>query len=388
MLTREAASSLRQLAGWYPVVALTGPRQAGKTTLARAVFPDKPYASLEDTDVRAFALSDPRGFLGQFPEGAVLDEIQRAPELFSYLQTLVDASPGMGRYLLTGSQQFGLTEKITQSLAGRVGFLHLLPFSWAETRAILSARNLEEVLWQGFYPPLHDRGIPPHVWFSDYLSTYVERDVRIAINIRDLAAFHRFVLMCAARTGQMLNLSALAADCGITHNTARAWLSVLEASYLVTLLPPYHRNLGKRLTKTPKLYFLDTGFAAWLAGVRDARELVSGGLRGPLFETFVVSEFIKHKRNHLRPEELYFWRDSVGHEIDLLIERGDRLVAVECKAGQTVAQDWFPPLERFLALAGNAEGLILHGGDIGEPRSHTPVVGWRNIEAALSAAFS
>jgi predicted AAA+ superfamily ATPase len=387
MLQREAAASLRQLASWYPVIALTGPRQAGKTTLARAVFPEKPYASLEDVDIRAFALADPRRFLGQFPEGAVLDEIQRAPELFSYLQTLVDATPGMGRYILTGSQQFGLTEKITQSLAGRVGFLHLLPFTWAETAHLFATKSLEEVLWQGFYPPLHDRGIPPHIWFSDYLNTYVERDARLAINIRDLAAFHRFVLMCATRTGQLLNLSALAADCGITHNTARAWLSVLEASYLVTLLQPYHRNLGKRLTKTPKLYFLDTGFAAWLAGVRDARELVVGGLRGPIFETFIVAEFLKHKRNYLRQEELFFWRDHAGHEIDLLVERGDQLIAIECKAGQTVAEDWFTPLEQFSTLAGADAGLILYGGDSGQARSRFPVIGWRNINDALAMAF-
>lgn len=388
MLPREAATSLRQLAGWYPVVALTGPRQAGKTTLARAVFPDKPYASLEDADVRAFALSDPRRFLGQFPDGAVLDEVQRAPDLFSWLQTVVDAAPVMGQFILTGSQQFGLNEKISQSLAGRVGFLHLLPFSWAEIHSVLSGRPLEEVLWRGFYPPLHDRGVPPHLWFSDYLTTYVERDVRLALNIRDLSAFHRFVLMCAARTGQLLNLSSLASDCGITHNTARSWLSVLEASYLVTLLTPWHRNLGKRLTKTPKLYFLDTGFAAWLAGVRDARELVAGSLRGPLFETFIVSEFIKHKRNHLRPEELYFWRDSTGHEIDLLVERGSHLIAVECKAGQTVAQDWFPPLDRFSALAGDKVGsLILYGGHAGQPRSRTPVIGWPNLREALAVAF-
>lgn len=387
MLIREAAATLRQLARWYPVVALTGPRQAGKTTLARAVFPDKPYITLEDMDVRSFALSDPRRFLAQWPDGAIFDEVQRAPDLFSYLQTLVDEKSGTGRYILTGSQQFGLTEKITQSLAGRVGFLHLLPFSWHETYDLLSTQSLEEVLWQGFYPPVHDRHIPPHVWFSDYLATYVERDVRLALNIRDLTAFHRFVLMCATRTGQMLNLSALASDCGITHNTARAWLSVLEASYLVALLPPYHRNLGKRLTKTSKLYFLDTGFSAWLAGVRDARELIAGNLRGPLFETFVVAEFIKHKRNHLRPEELYFWRDSAGHEIDLLVERGNRLLAVECKAGQTVAQDWFPPLERFTILAENTSSLIVYGGDSNQPRSKTPVIGWRNIDEALSLAF-
>jgi predicted AAA+ superfamily ATPase len=387
MIPREAASSLRQLAGWYPVVALTGPRQAGKTTLARAVFPDKPYASLEDVDTRAFALADPRRFLGQFPEGAILDEVQRAPELFSYLQTLVDAGGGMGRFILTGSQQFGLTENITQSLAGRVGFLHLLPFTLKETRHLQAGKSLEDVLWQGFYPPLLDRGIPPHVWFSDYLTTYVERDVRLALNIRDLAAFHRFVLMCAARTGQSLNLSALAADCGITHNTAKAWLSVLEASYLVALLPPYHRNLGKRLTKTPKLYFLDTGFAAWLAGVREARELVLGNLRGPLFETLVVAEFMKFKRNHLRPEELYFWRDSAGHEIDLLVEAGDRLLAVECKAGQTVAQDWFAALDRFDALAGPTQGMVIMGGDQGQPRSPFPAISWRELGDAMESSL-
>jgi predicted AAA+ superfamily ATPase len=387
MIPREAATSLRQLAGWYPVVALTGPRQAGKTTLARAVFPEKPYASLEDADTRAFAMADPRRFLAQFPEGAILDEVQRAPELFSYLQTLVDTGAGMGRFILTGSQQFGLTQNITQSLAGRVGILHLLPFSLGETRHLWVGKTLEEVLWQGFYPPPLDRGIPPHVWFSDYLTTYVERDVRLALNIRDLAAFHRFVLMCAARTGQLLNLSALATDCGITHNTAKAWLSVLEASYLVALLPPYHRNLGKRLTKTPKLYFLDTGFAAWLAGVREARELALGSLRGPLFETLVVAEFMKFKRNRLRPEELYFWRDSAGNEIDLLVEAGDRLLAVECKAGQTVAGDWFGTLEKFGRLAGRVQGLIVMGGDQGQPRTDFPVVSWRAMGAMLEERF-
>ncbi len=253
----------------------------------------------------------------------------------------------MGRFILTGSQQFGLTESITQSLAGRIGFLHLLPFSLTETRDLWASKSLETVLWQGFYPPLLDRGIPPHVWFSDYLTTYVERDVRLTLNIRDLAAFHRFVLMCAARTGQLLNLSAMAADCGITQNTAKAWL----------------------------------------AGVREARELVLGNLRGPLFETLVVAEFMKFKRNHLRPEELYFWRDSAGHEIDLLVEAGDRLLAVECKAGQTVARDWFGALEKFGRLAEHMQGLLVMGGDQGQPRSEFPVVSWREIGAMMEKRF-
>lgn len=386
MIPRIAAPALRELAGYYPVVALTGPRQAGKTTLARATFPGKPYASLEDPDVRAFCLADPRGFLSQFPDGAILDEAQRAPELFSYLQGRVDADTRMGLFVLAGSQQFGLVERITQSLAGRVGCLHLLPFAWQEIAGIQRDASLETVLWQGFYPPLHDRAIPPRIWCADYLATYIERDVRRMVQIRDLDAFHRFVLMCAARTGQLLNLTALAADCGITHNTAAAWLGVLETSYLVLRLPPYHRNLGKRLTKTPKLYFLDTGLAAWMAGVRDAAELVSGALRGPLFETFVVAEFVKHKRNRMGPEDLFFWRDSAGNEIDLLVETGGRLAAVECKSGRTVARDWFAPLERFGTLAGVAASMVIYGGDADQPRSGASVWGWRHVGQALAQA--
>ena len=388
MIPRAAAPRLAELAGYYPIVAITGPRQAGKTTLARAVFADKPYASLEDPDVRALCTSDPRGFLSQFPDGAVLDEAQRVPDLFSYLQTRVDGDGRMGLFILTGSQQFGLMEGISQSLAGRVGLLHLLPFSLDELANVHPAAQLEERLWRGFYPPLHDRATPPHLWFSDYLATYVERDVRRLVQVRDLESFHRFVLMCAARTGQMLNLSALAADCGITHNTAHAWLGVLEASYLVLRLPPFHRNFGKRLTKTPKLYFLDPGLAAWLAGVRNAADLVTGTMRGPIFETFVVAEFVKRRRHALLSDELYFWRDAAGHEIDLLVTRGEDIVAgIECKAGRTVAEDWFAPLDRLRGLAGNFRGMVIYGGDTDQPRSTTPVFGWRSIGRAMDAAF-
>ncbi|MDP2822352.1 MAG: ATP-binding protein [Sulfuritalea sp.] len=388
MIPRSAAPRLAELARYYPVVAITGPRQAGKTTLARAVFADKPYVSLEDPDVRTLAATDPRGFLAQFPNGAVFDEAQRAPDLFSYLQTRVDGDRRMGLFVLTGSQQFGLMEGISQSLAGRVGLLHLLPFGFDEISATRPADDLESWLARGFYPPLYDRGIPPPLWFADYVTTYVERDVRRLIQVRDLESFHRFVLMCAARTGQLLNLSSLAADCGITHNTAHAWLGVLEASYLVMRLPPFHRNFGKRLTKAPKLYFLDTGLAAWLAGVRDAAALVTGAMRGPLFETFVVAEFVKRRRHALRAEELHFWRDAAGHEIDLLVTRGDAvLAAVECKSGRTVAEDWFAPLARFASLAGNPPTVLIHGGDTDQARTTTPVYGWRSIGRVLDRVF-
>jgi predicted AAA+ superfamily ATPase len=257
--------------------------------------------SLEDPDVRAFAQADPRGFLAQFPSGAVFDEAPRVPDLFSYIQTRVDADPAPGGYVLTGSQQLGIHAGVSQSLAGRAGLLTLYPFTLGELGAAGRPASLEATLAAGLFPPVHDRGIPPHLWYAAYVATYVERDVRALTNVRDLATFQRFVHLCGARTGQLLNLSAMAADAGVTHNTALAWIGVLEASHLVIRLQPYHANLGKRLTKAPKLYMLDCGLAAWLAGVRDADQLRSGAMRGPLFETLVVTEFLKHRANRLGP---------------------------------------------------------------------------------------
>lgn len=388
MLKRSAHATLKTLAGWYPAVALTGPRQAGKTTLAQVAFPGKPYRSLEDPDQREFALSDPRGFLAQFPDGAILDEVQRAPELFSYLQTRIDADRRMGLFILTGSQQFSLNQNISQSLAGRVGYLHLLPFSGTELQGAHAPERLENMLMKGFYPPVYDRGIPPHIWYADYVSTYIERDLRQLINVRDLRAFQRFLRMCAARTGQLLNLSALAADCGITHNTAKSWIAILESSYLVALLQPWHRNLGKRMVKAPKLYFLDTGLAAWLAGVRDPAELELGTMRGPLFETWVVSELTKHVCNHALPHRLFFWRDSLGNEVDVLVERGaESAFPIECKAGQTVAADWFKPLRKFCEAAAINDAALVYGGQEDQLRTTMPVFGWRSIQQLVNRVF-
>jgi hypothetical protein len=387
MLRRQAEPTLRRLAGYYPVVAVIGPRQSGKTTLVKSTFPKKDYVSLEDPDVREFVRVDPRGFLAQHRAGAILDEAQRCPELCSYLQTEVDAEPTRGRYILTGSQQFGLFSGITQSLAGRVGVLRLLPFSLAELGALGKSLGLEDLLWRGFYPPIHDRGIPPGQWFSDYVETYVERDVRQMINVRDLGAFGRFVRMCAARTGQLLNLSSVAADCGVTHNTAKAWISVLEASYLVHLLPPYHRNFGKRLIKTPKLYFLDVGLAAWLSGIREADQLQTHPLRGALFETWVVGELMKHRLNRGEPPELYFWRHVSGHEVDIVAETGGTLVPMEIKAGQTVAADYFRGLDRLSDLSGAALGALIYAGDKPQARSRWRVFPWREVDKACELMF-
>ncbi len=388
MLARHAAATLQSLAHHYPVLALTGPRQSGKTTLARAAFPGKPYTSLEDLDTREFAERDPRGFLAQYPDGAVFDEAQRCPSLFSYLQTRVDTDCRMGLYLLTGSQQFGLLTGISQSLAGRSGLVHLLPFSLDEVSAAKPPRDLETLLWQGLYPPVIDREPPPQTWLRDYVATYIERDVRQMINVRDLSAFRRFLRMCAARCAQALNLAGLAADCGITHNTARAWISVLEASYIVFLLPPHHRNFGKRLAKTPKLYFYDSGLAAALAGVQSPHELALGSMRGALFETWVVGEFLKRRCHFGLAPELYYWRDSNGREVDLLVDHGSEQRPLEAKAGATIARDWFDSIVRFIDWSNAGQGALIYAGSQAQRRGAVNVYGWRDIGVATQSLFA
>lgn len=391
MIPRHALSTALRLARGFPVLAITGPRQSGKTTLAQAAFGEHPYVSLEDPAQRDFALIDPRGFLARYPQGAVLDEVQQAPELMSYLQGLVDARRRMGDFILTGSQQFGLMSRMTQSLAGRVGRIELLPLSLGElTAAGLRAADLDSQLWRGGYPPLYDRPLAPDDWFPNYIATYLERDVRQLLAVRDLTLFQRFVRLCAGRTGQLLNLSALAMDAGISHTTAREWLSVLEASYLVFLLPPYHRNFGKRLVKSPKLYFLDTGLAAALLGIKDAGTLNLHPQRGALFETMVVAEFVKQRFNRGRPADLFFWRDNTGHEVDLLFEVGNGLQAVEIKSGATLVTDWLKGLAKWRAFAGDEAlpGCLIHGGTEGYTREGVRVFPWQAIGEAAVASLT
>ncbi|MEB3220980.1 MAG: ATP-binding protein [Candidatus Sericytochromatia bacterium] len=380
MIQREAHATLQRLARGFPVLAVTGPRQSGKTTLARATFPDKPYVSLETPDEREFAQADPRAFLDRFPGGAILDEVQRVPTLLSWLQGVVDRDGQVGAWVLTGSQQLDLLAGVTQSLAGRVGRVELLPLSGRELMAAdrLPA-TLEAALLTGGYPALHVRDVAPADFFANYVATYVERDVRQLVAVRDLTLFQRFVRLCAARSGQLLNLAALGADAGISAVTAREWLSVLEASYLVVRLQPFHRNMGKRLVKTPKLYFLDTGLLAWLLGVREAEVLATHAARGALFEAWVVAELAKQRQNAGEPASLCFWRDHVGHEVDLVLETPSGLRPVEVKSGRTFAADWPDAATRWGRLAGE-EALppwIIYGGEGRYARQGCTVTGWR-----------
>lgn len=380
MIPRNATSTLERLAKGFPVVALTGPRQSGKTTLAKTVFKDKPYITLENPDEREFALNDPKRFLARFSQGAILDEVQRCPQLLSWLQGVVDERGIMGDFVLTGSAQLDLVAGITQSLAGRVGRVELLPLSASELHnAQMLPTTLSQTLWKGGYPALYDRPVSPQDWFPNYIATYVERDVRQLLSVRDLGQFQTFVRMCAARTGQLLNLATLGADCGISAVTARQWLTVLETSYIVTLLRPHHRNFGKRLVKTPKLYFLDAGLAAWLMGIRDAQTLETHAARGALFETWVVSELYKQRLNAGQPLDLYFWRDSSGNEVDVLIENATGLQALEIKSGSTFASDWTSGLRKWQKLAQD-EALtpsLVYGGDQSHAREDLQVWSWR-----------
>jgi hypothetical protein len=365
MIPRAVTGLLDEIRAGYPVITITGPRQSGKTTLARAAFADKPYVSLETPDEREFARADPRGFLARWPQGAIIDEVQHVPALFSWIQTDVDNTGQMGRFVLTGSQNFALMAHITQSLAGRSALVQLLPLSIAELAAASRLpATLDTMILRGGYPALHARSLNPARWLADYTMSYLERDVRQITQVHDLSAFQRFLRLCAGRTGQLLNLANLAQETGIAQSTARAWLSVLEASYIVFLLPPHHRNLGKRVVKMPKLYFHDAGLAAALMGIHTEEQLAIHPLRGALFETLIVGEFLKARYNAGFPSNLFFWRDNVGLEVDLLIEEADGLHPVEIKSAATITDDLLKGLRKWLAVAGDAARMprLVHAG--------------------------
>ncbi len=396
MIQRTLTVKLKKAATQYPVITLTGPRQSGKTTLVKAVFPDYKYISLENPDQRMFALDDPNGFLRQFDTGVILDEVQRTPDLFSYIQTIVDSKDRPGQFILTGSQNFLLIERISQSLAGRSVIFHLLPFSQRELQGmetyypedfpyVSSNLPVQNDLWTtlltGFYPRIHDKGLVAREWLASYYQTYIERDVRSVVNVGDLETFGRFIRLCAGRTGQLLNFSSLAADCGISNMTAKRWLSVLQASFIIAQVRPHYENFNKRLIKAPKLYFLDTGLLSFLLGIRNADELRYHALRGAVFESFVFSELYKLYLHHGQVPDIYFWHDVKRHEIDFILDRGRKMLPIEVKSGETLTLDSFKGLKYYRDLAGDKSErpVLIYGGDENYIRNDIQVLSWRSL---------
>lgn len=386
MIQRNLLPVLLRAAEQYPVVTLTGPRQSGKTTLCRQAFGDKAYISLEPLETRTFALEDPRGFLSQFPSGAILDEVQQAPDLLSYLQDRVDRDPAPGQFILTGSQHFGLSQAISQSLAGRTAVLHLLPPGLDELRRFPDPpKDLFSTLFAGAYPRIHDQGIPPSRWLSDYLATYVQRDVRQVLKVGDLMTFTGFLRLCAGSTAQELNLSRLATDAGITQPTAKAWLSVLETSFLGFRLPPWHANLRKRWVKAPKFHFFDSGLACHLLGIQSPDQLRIHPLRGALFESWVAAEVMKMYYHQGRQPSAYHLREVSGREVDLVLEDGPRLRLVEVKSGQTLDGSWIEPLLGFQQdltarpASPAIEAALIYGGDQPQTRRGVTILPWESV---------
>ncbi len=393
MIPRTLSQKLRKLASQYPVVTITGPRQSGKTTLVRAEFPEYRYISLENPDYRQLALEDPRGFLRPLKSGVILDEVQRVPDLFSYIQTIVDENDQPGAFVLTGSQNFLLLERISQSLAGRTAILHLLPLSKRElfrqsplnpddfpSVSVSKAEypGVWEMLFKGFYPRIHDKNLDPTEWYAWYYQTYVERDVRSILNIGDLDAFVRFVRLCAGRNGQLVNFSTLAADAGISHSTAKRWLSILQAGFIIALLQSHHENFRKRLVKSPKLYFLDSGLLSFLLGIKSAEELQFHAMRGSVFESFVFLELYKMYAHVGQIPPVYFWRDAKGHEVDFIIERGNKRVIIDVKSGETINADYFKGLKYYQQLAGDKvdQSLLVYGGFEHFVRKEITILPW------------
>lgn len=384
MIRREITPVLRRLFEQYPVVTVTGPRQSGKTTLCRETFPKLPYVNLEALDQREFAERDPRGFLAQTGFNVILDEIQRVPSLLSYIQVLVDEEGGNGLFLLTGSQHFGLSNAISQSLAGRTALLRLLPFSLPERLLARPGGSVDELLYSGFYPRVFDHDLEPRQAYADYFETYVERDLRQVAEIRNLSNFQRFVRLCAGRVGQLVNLSSLGADSGVSHVTARQWLTLLEASYIVCQLPPYHANIRKRLVRSPKFYFYDVGLACHLVGIEHAGQLATHPLRGALFENMVVVEALKHRFNRGRTMNLFFFRDSRGLECDLLYRTGNGMAAIEIKSGATINSDFFSALGRVVELVSDVSvRAVVHGGQERQFRSAGEAIPFADFPAFL-----
>jgi predicted AAA+ superfamily ATPase len=381
-ITRTITKFIKKQQTKYPILGITGPRQSGKTTLLRHIFKDYTYVSLENPDLRAFASGDPNGFLKKYNANVILDEVQRVPELFSYIQTIVDESQKMGQFILSGSQNFHLLNSITQTLAGRVALFKLLPLDFNELKKEnFLAASFSEASVRGFYPAIFDRDIDPSVFYSNYINTYLEKDVTELINIRDTNSFRTFIALCASRAGQLLNMSALANDCNISQPTAKAWMSILESSYIVFLMQPYYENFNKRLVKTPKLYFYDTGLLCHLLNIRSAEEMEENRLKGNIFENMVIAEYQKKNFHQYLHQNYYFWQDSNNHEIDLLIKTAKGFDIFEVKATQTIKPSLFAGMDYFEAIAGDAKikKTLIYGGVENQKRSKYSVLEWAGI---------
>lgn len=393
MIHRSIQNVLLKAAQQLPVVAILGPRQSGKTTLAKAVFNKHTYISLEELDLQARALADPRGFLADYqnPHGLILDEIQNVPSLLSYIQSKVDEHPIHGYFILTGSQNFLLNQSITQTLAGRIAILTLLPLTIEELKKSNHLpRHVEQAVFMGGYPRLYAHHIDQNLWFDSYIRTYIERDVRQIINVQNLRQYQLFLKMCAGRTGQLLNLSKLANDIGITHATAKSWISLLEASYIIFLLQPHHKNFGKKVLKTPKLYFYDTGIVCHLLGIESAEQITYHYARGALVENLIIADLLKQQTNMGRTPSLYFWQDHHGNEIDCIIEKGEDLFPVEIKAGKTINPDFFKSLNYWHKLIDNnpENSYVVYGGNENQTWPQGNIITWQSTDFIFSNIMS
>lgn len=384
-IKRELSGKLKELAKKFPVIAITGPRQSGKTTLAKRTFPDYQYVSLEDRDNREFASTDPRTFLLRYKNGSIIDEIQKCPDLLSYIQTHTDKNNIPGEFIITGSENLLMAQNISQTLAGRAAYIKLLPFSISELKKKFDYEDYEEYIFRGFYPRIYDLEINPVDWYPNYINTYIEKDVRQIKNIDKLNVFEKFLKICASYCGQTLNYSAIANDCGITHNTVSSWIGILEASYIVYLLKPHHNNFNKRIIKMPKLYFYDVGLVCSLLGIDSVTGVNNYYHKGALFENLIVSELLKKRFNMGRPDNLFFWRDKTGHEIDIVIDNGISLIPVEIKSSRTINAEFFKNLEYYCDLSGidRKNSVVIYGGDQDQNRTLGRVMGFKSAEGLI-----
>lgn len=389
-INRDIQNELLSMANAYPIVTILGPRQSGKTTLVRHVFKTKPYVTLENLDDRSFAEQDPKSFLAGYPEGVILDEIQRLPTLLSYLQSIVDDNPSKGRYILTGSHQHELHQSVSQSLAGRTALLTLLPLCLSELPCELQNKELEYYLYQGFYPRIYNDDLNPTKFYRNYLQTYIERDVRQLINIKDLTTFQRFIKLCASRIGQLFNASSISNELGISSNTVHHWLSILEASFIIFRLQPYYENFGKRIIKSPKLYFTDVGLATYCLDIHDPSQIKRDPLRGNLVENFIILDLIKHRINQGLEPNVYFYRDSNQCEVDLIIKNGHQLIPIEIKASRTFHPDFLKGLYYFMNIAKErcTTGFVVYSGEREQKTNAFFVKNFSHTKGIIDAIFN